>query len=57
MSKIRIEVRDYDMVLLENEQNARVAACEAITEILLSSALGAEQLRELCNRVEREISD
>lgn len=55
MSETKIAVRDLDAVIAENDESQRVAVCNTIMNILLTSSLGVEQLKEVCNRVKREI--
>ena len=55
MPAIKIAVRDLDSVVEENEERIRTSVCETIHSILLTSPLGSEQLKEICNRMKREI--
>src|SRR3989304_2554164 len=54
MTMTKIQVRDLDEVVAENEDDVRGAVCNTITELLLTSSLGSEQLKEICNRMKRE---
>lgn len=55
MKATKIEVRDLDGVIAENEDQQRVWVCEHIMTLLLTSPLGSEQLKEIANRMKREI--
>lgn len=55
MTSTKIEVRDLDGVIEENEERQRTAVCNHINTLLMTSPLGSEQLKEIANRMKREI--